>query len=96
LKIAAGKSIILKEAQVFFERFVRGVSPEVLRNTKKKLMILNSVSSLAELRIPPGNRLEALRGGRMGLYSIRVNDKWRICFKFLSGNSYDVELTDYH
>ncbi|MBN2542453.1 type II toxin-antitoxin system RelE/ParE family toxin [bacterium] len=52
--------------------------------------------SLIDLRIPPGNRLHALSGKRKGQYSISINDQWRICFRWKSGNAYDVEITDYH
>ncbi len=62
----------------------------------RKLAILNRVARLNELRVPPNNRLEALKGNRQGQYSIRVNDQWRICFRFESGHAYDVEIVDYH
>lgn len=51
---------------------------------------------LNDLRVPPGNRLEALRGNRKGQHSIRINDQWRICFKWRNGSAYEVEITDYH
>lgn len=51
---------------------------------------------LPDLRVPPGNRLEALKGERQGQYSIRVNERWRICFRWEEGNAYDVEIADYH
>ena len=62
----------------------------------RKLAMLNRVVALGELRVPPSNRLEALKGNRQGQYSIRVNDQWRICFRFESGHAYDVEIVDYH
>jgi proteic killer suppression protein len=49
-----------------------------------------------DLRIPPGNRLEALKGDRIGQYSIRINDQWRVCFRWVEGSAFDVEITDYH
>lgn len=61
-----------------------------------KLMILNNAKSLDDLRIPPGNRLEALTGDRVGQHSIRINDQWRICFVWSGEDAYDVEIVDYH
>lgn len=62
----------------------------------RKLAILNRVVSVDELRIPPNNRLEALKGDRVGQFSIRVNDQWRICFRFADGDASAVEIVDYH
>jgi proteic killer suppression protein len=62
----------------------------------QKLAMLNRVVRLEELRIPPNNRLEALKGDRKGHWSIRVNDQWRLCFRFLDGRAFDVEIVDYH
>ena len=62
----------------------------------RKLAMLNRVVELGELRVPPYNRLEVLKGNRQGQYSIRVNDQWRICFRFENGHVYDVEIVDYH
>ena len=59
-------------------------------------MILNNATDLNDLRIPPGNRLEALSGNRAGQYSIRVNDRWRICFVWSDGDAYEVEIVGYH
>ena len=61
-----------------------------------KLMILNNAKSLDDLRVPPGNRLEALTGDRVGQHSIRINDQWRICFVWSGEDAYDVEIVDYH
>ena len=58
--------------------------------------MLNNAQSLADLRIPPGNRLERLRGDRAGQYSIRINDQWRICFQWSDGGAHDVVIVDYH
>ncbi|OVE74097.1 excinuclease ABC subunit A [bacterium B13(2017)] len=68
-----------------FERFAR-----------RKLMYLNRARNLKDLRIPPQNRLEALKGDRKGQYSIRINDQWRICFVWKNNEVYNVEITDYH
>ncbi len=58
--------------------------------------MLDAAQSLQDLRVPPGNRLEKLTGDRQGQYSIRINDQWRVCFRWEEGNAYDVEITDYH
>jgi proteic killer suppression protein len=62
----------------------------------KKLAILNAAVTLDNLKVPPGNQLEALRGNRAGQYSIRVNDRFRVCFMWRDGNAFDVEIVDYH
>ncbi|WP_257811574.1 type II toxin-antitoxin system RelE/ParE family toxin [Burkholderia glumae] len=62
----------------------------------RKLQQLHAATDLDFLRIPPNNRLELLRGDRQGQYSIRINDQWRICFRFAGGNAIDVEIVDYH
>ena len=69
---------------------------DVLRRALRKLLLLDAADSLDDLRIPPGNRLERLSGTRRGQYSIRINDQWRICFRWSRGDAYDVEITDYH
>lgn len=70
--------------------------PSILKAALRKLTQLEASSSLDELRIPPGNRLEALKGDRAGQYSIRVNDNYRVCFRWDGQNAHDVEITDYH
>jgi proteic killer suppression protein len=62
----------------------------------RKLTLLDAAEQLADLRMPPGNRLERLRGDRAGQHSIRVNDQWRLCFRWHEGNAFDVEIVDYH
>ena len=62
----------------------------------RKLRQLDAATQLRDLTAPPGNRLEALRGNRKGQHSIRINDQWRICFIWRSGDAYEVEITDYH
>ncbi len=66
------------------------------RVAQRKLRQLDIATELRDLRSPPGNRLEALRGDRQGQYSIRINDQWRICFVWRHGDAYDVEIVDYH
>ena len=68
----------------------------ISRKARMKLEILNATVSLKGLKVPPGNRLEALKGDRKGQYSIRINAQWRICFKWHDGNAHDVEIVDYH
>ena len=68
----------------------------VERPARRKLLYLHRARRLEDLKVPPGNRLEALKGDRKGQYSIRVNDQWRICFRWDDGNAYDVEIVDYH
>lgn len=75
---------------------VRRPGFEVQRVARRKLRMLNNAQDLADLRVPPGNRLEALRGNRSGQWSIRVNDQWRVCFRWHHGDAYDVEVVDYH
>lgn len=66
------------------------------RIARRKLYFLHGAKSLQDLLIPPGNRLEGLSGNREGQHSIRINDQWRICFKWHDGGAYDVEIVDYH
>jgi proteic killer suppression protein len=71
--------------------------PATLRNmAMRKLQYLDHAASLADLSVPPGNRLEKLRGNREGQYSIRINDQFRICFAWRIGDAFEVEITDYH
>jgi toxin HigB-1 len=63
---------------------------------RRKLEILEAAKELNDLRQPPGNRLEALKGNRKGLYSIRINEQWRLCFKWKDNHAHDVEIVDYH
>jgi len=76
------------------ERVLRFRSFE--RVAQRKLRQLDAAVNLADLASPPGNRLEALRGERAGQHSIRINDQWRICFRWKEGNAYEVEIVDYH
>ncbi|MGZ0018723.1 type II toxin-antitoxin system RelE/ParE family toxin [Nitrosomonas sp. wSCUT-2] len=83
-------------AAVFANERVRRLPPNILQVARRKLVQLHNIASIEELRVPPGNRVEKLSGDRDGLWSIRVNDQWRICFRFEAGNAYDVEIVDYH
>ena len=82
--------------RVFDRQRVRRWPSGVLRAALRKLLILDAAENLADLRVPPGNRLERLRGSREGQRSIRINDQWRICFRWRDGDAYDVEIVDYH
>ena len=74
----------------------RRLPPDLQRRAHRKLLVLDAADVLDELRIPAGNRLERLSGDRVGQYSIRINDQWRICFRWNRGDAFDVEITDYH
>jgi toxin HigB-1 len=75
---------------------VKGYSTEIQEVTRRKLRMLNNSIDVKDLMIPPSNRLEKLKGKRKDFYSIRVNDQWRIIFRWENGNAYEVELIDYH
>ncbi|MBF0305279.1 MAG: type II toxin-antitoxin system RelE/ParE family toxin [Alphaproteobacteria bacterium] len=77
-------------------RFVKGVPNDIIKVANRKLTQIHNARSLDDLRAPPGNRLEMLSGDRKGLHSIRVNDQWRICFRWEDGDAYDVAIVDYH
>lgn len=69
---------------------------DIQQIARRKLRMLNNARSLSDLRVPPANRLEALKGSRSGQHSIRVNDQWRICFHWVDGDAANVEIVDYH
>jgi toxin HigB-1 len=86
-----------KEAQRIFRRQrSRKLPHDIQQVAFRKLRMLNRAMTLNDLRVPPANRLEKLKGDRAGQYSIRINDKWRICFEWQGGDAYDVEIEDYH
>jgi len=88
-----------RSAEIFFGESTartRRIASEVIRATVRKLAQLDATTRLEDLRIPPGNRLEALRGSRAGHYSIRINNQWRIVFRWEGDGPHDVEFTDYH
>lgn len=82
--------------RVFRGQRARRLPGSIRRRAVRKLLILNAAETVQVLRVPPGNRLERLKGDRAGQYSIRINDQWRICFIWKSGDAYEVEITDYH
>jgi toxin HigB-1 len=90
------KSFRCRDAEAMFggKRIERFIS--IQSTAMRKLALLNVAGRIEDLRVPPGNRLEALKGKRRGQWSIRINDQWRICFRFEAGNAFDVEIVDYH
>jgi proteic killer suppression protein len=85
------------EAEKIFKGIVSRKLPLIIQKTgRRKLIYLDDAEDLRDLSAPPGNRLEALHGDRAGQYSIRINDQWRICFKWAKGKAKDVEILDYH
>jgi proteic killer suppression protein len=82
--------------RLFQRRPVRKLGAGVQRVALRKLRMLDAATTLDDLRLPPGNRLEKLRGERAGQHSIRINQQWRICFRWRSGDAYEVEIVDYH
>ncbi|MDO9529315.1 MAG: type II toxin-antitoxin system RelE/ParE family toxin [Syntrophales bacterium] len=91
------KSFRDKETEKIINRQFSSKLPQNIQHiARKKLITLDAATKLNDLRIPPGNQLEALKGDRKSQHSIRINDQWRICFKWKAGDAYDVEVTDYH
>ena len=91
------KSFRNSDAEKLFKRRpVHRWPPDLQRRALRRLLIFDAAEMLADLRVPPGNRLEKLTGERTGQHSIRINDQWRICFRWQSGNAHAVEITDYH
>ena len=82
--------------RIWSEEGSRRLPASIQQRALNKLALLNRAARLQDLRVPPGNRLEALRGDRTGQHSIRINDQWRICFRWENGDAYDVEICDYH
>lgn len=82
------------------ELFIKGKSKSfptsITERAVRKLEYINLATKIEDLRVPPGNRLHALSGDRKGQYAIAINNQWRICFQFLDGDAYDVEICDYH
>jgi len=90
------KSFKCKDTEKLFSDIDIKKFRRISRKARIKLELLNATVSLEGLKVPPGNRLEALKGKRKGQYSIRVDSQWRVCFKWVDGNAYDVEIVDYH
>lgn len=91
------KSFRDKEAERVWNGEVSTKLPRSIQDVmRRKLRMLNNAANLEDLRSPPANRLEALKGSRRGQHSIRVNQQWRLCFRWTAGNAFDVEIVDYH
>ena len=91
------KSFACRHTEALFARSpTKRFGPDLQKVGLRKLVQLDAATRLETLNVPPANRLEALRGARKGFHSIRVNDQWRICFRWESGNAWDVEIVDYH
>lgn len=82
--------------RLYLRQRVKRLDPRVQKKVLIKLLLLDAVHDLDELRVPPGNRLEALKGDRSGQHSIRINDQWRICFVWTPAGPSEVEIVDYH
>ena len=95
--LAVIKTFADKHTAAIFEGFqVKRLPKEIQETARRKLKQIDAAGSLESLRVPPGNRLELLKGNRAGQRSIRINDQWRICFRWGDGDATDVEIADYH
>ena len=85
-----------RTAAIWLDRLPKGFPNDVAKAARRKLRMAAAATRLKDLRSPPGNHLEALTGARTGQHRIRVNDQWRLCFVWRTGDAYDVEIVDYH
>jgi proteic killer suppression protein len=91
------KTFRCKETEKIFSGHASSKFPrDIQRTALRKLTMLHGAAALSFLRVPPANRLEELSGNREGQWSIRINDRWRICFRWTDGDAYEVEIVDYH
>jgi proteic killer suppression protein len=90
------RSFRCKDTEALFNDQIVRRFRSIERVARRKLLYLHRAISLQDLRVPPGNRLESLKGDRKGQHSIRINDQWRICFTWQNGDALDVEIVDYH
>lgn len=91
------KSFKDKEAEKIYNlEFSKRLPPNMQQTALMKLKNISYATNINDLRAPPGNHLETLKGDRKGQHSIKINSQWRICFKWFDGNAYDVEIADYH
>ena len=91
------RSFADRETEAFFTTGrSRRFPPDLLRRAVMRLRQVDAATRLDDLRLPPSNRLEALKGERTGQFSIRINDQWRLCFRFVDGDAHDVSIVDYH
>lgn len=101
MTLVTQKSMIVSFGNKETEKIWNGIiskklPPEIQQTSRRKLRMLNSSIDIVDLRIPPSNRLEKLKGGLRGFYSIRINNQWRIIFKWKNGNAFEVRIVDYH
>lgn len=89
-------SFLCKDTEALFLSHSVPRFRNIERTARRKLLMLHAAVALAELRIPPANRLESLKGDRLGQHSIRINDQWRVCFTWREDGVFDVEIVDYH
>lgn len=82
--------------KIYHGQYSKKIPKDIQRTARRKLLYLDNAINLQDLRSPPGNRLEKLKGGRAGQHSIRINDQWRICFLWSDGKVEEVEIVDYH
>jgi proteic killer suppression protein len=91
------KTFACRETEkLFLGKFSKRLPRDIQRTASMKLLMLNAASDLDSLRVPPENRLETLIGDRAGQHSIRIDDQWRICFRWQDDNAFEVEIVDYH
>lgn len=91
------KSFACKDTEKIYRReYARKLPGDIQRIAMRKLWMIDAAPDMKSFRVPPGNRLEALKGGRSGQHSIRINDQWRVCFRWKDGNAYSVKIVDYH
>lgn len=91
------RSFACKETErIFNDEISRRFPPQIQRTARRKLLYLHDAGNLNDLRFPYGNHLEALKDDRKGQHSIRVNDQWRICFRWQNGDAFEVEIVDFH
>ena len=90
------KSFRSSDAEALFQDNQVPALRSIERPARRTLLYLSQARTLQDLRVPPGNRLEALKGDRKGQHSIRINEQWRICFRWTDGHAYDVDIVDYH
>jgi proteic killer suppression protein len=86
----------MRKQKIYQRERSRKLPSDIQQIALRKLRMINNSINVNDLRVPPANRLEKLRGNREGQYSIRINDQWRICFEWKSGDAFNVEVTDYH
>ena len=82
--------------QIYIKGKSKRIAPDIIKRAIRRLEYLDLATGLEDLKVPPSNRLHALKGDRKGQHAISINDQWRICFRFVDGDAYEVEITDYH